>query len=491
VFFQIDLIFCRVLILKFNHPFPYVGLFLTTIYNSRISSGLQQSRPTVSRPMPSSSASSSRRASVPAIHFMTSTGFGAASSTPTTNTNYINNDELYSGLTTFTFGAARTTRSSTPDSEMLDPLPNRTTDQRPRRSLSAVSTPRDDDVDDEAEAARSTRAKMRAIDDGSRRPSLPKNPTSSVSRRHHMHSPQSAGASTITDVGMDIERSSTYTFGLPGLGQYTVDDDDEGDGMFSSSPVIFANSQHSSADDDDEDRMYVLHVGNDKRRGSIPMDIPTPVAWTDSDGSIRAGRKMSRSVDDDIRMSTSGIGGTMGIAGPGPNAYSEPRTKGEWSNFEQQRKPSISHEQENVYGGLDLAYILGSNPSAAVPRQSWSSGGSFVQHQPQIHSQHHAFPLWFKSGGSDGRRPSAVTIGEDTFLKHIEVNDAYYKTRLKDWTFGKERADGPGPGVAHASGGVKDPAFLDTIGPGTHEIWRCQVVGRFSVERLTLPCELI
>jgi hypothetical protein len=294
---------------------------------------------------------------------------------------------------------------------------------------------------------------------------------------------------------MDMDRASTYTFGLPGLGQYIVDDDDDDDdveGEFdpvSSSPVIFAKNQPSLVDDEEE-LHYVLHVGSDQRRSSIPMDIPAPTPRPGSESSIRTRRKMSRSMDDDMRMTTNVITGMKGISDPGTNAYSEPRTRGEWSSFEQQRQFSSTHDQENVYGGLDLAYILGSN-TATVPRQSWSSGGSFVQHQAAMHSPHHSFPLWFRSGSSDGRRPSAATIGEDTFLKHIEVNDAYYKTRLKDWTFGREKADGPGPSAVHAIGGPRDATQSGTIVPGSHEIWRCQVVGRFAVERLTLPCKLI
>lgn len=437
-----------------------------------------------------------------AHHRSSSSTFGNPQ--PPSNPAYISNDDLYSRLDSFTFGAARETRSSTPDEDAVDPFTNRISDQRPRRSLSSVPTLRDDEVDDEAGGIRDSRAKMRAIDDGTRRPSLPNN---EASYSHHRRNRSSIDTTTPRP-SVDVDRSSVHTFGFAGIYQrtgasYSDEEDDEIDqlGEASSSPVVFANSRQLFSEDEEDDQFDYVPIGDTQRRGSLPMIIPGSVASADSGRdslSIRTRRKLSRSLDDDISMINHGAGVMLGALEGGTNAYSEPLTRGEWSTFDQQyqRPPTISDAgpDENIYEGLNLEYIFGEGATPDAPRRSWdSSGGSFVQpqqHQAPTPSSH--FGLRFIGGGNlDSRRPSAATIGEDTFFKHVRTNDANYASRLDEWTFGKEKADGPGLNLAKSPSGHKHSAHMNTIAPGMHEIWRCQVVGRFTVERITLQCTFL
>jgi hypothetical protein len=382
-----------------------------------------------------------------------------------------------------------------PGAEILDASFGRLMGQKPRRSLSSIPTARDEVIFDEADAARSNRAKMRAIDDGNRRPSLPKNPISDLPPQQRIRKRSSIDTSINRNVSLDADRSSTYTFGLPGIYNSFVRDQNRKDhddlfDVVSSSPVVFAQSRSVSPDFDvDEDMRFAISLSNEERRGSLPVDIPAPSTSSDED-SIAVRRKMSRSLDSDLRTINSGIEGMMSAV-PGANSQSEPLTRGEWSSIEQQNQQRQSPDivpEENPYEGLNLAYIFGENPMSGVPRKSWSSGGSFVQRQPEPSStaaaQNHHFGLWFNTGPSDGRRLSSTTIHEDTFYRHLRNNDANYDARLSEWSFGKEKADGGGPRTVNVHTGASKDGTSNTV--YIHEIWRCQQVGRFDVQIGTL-----
>ena len=464
------------------------------------------------------SSVSTRRASVPTIHLKSSPTASVSPSLSTppqaTHPAYINSDELYSGLKTYSFGAPGVTRSSTPDSDIYESHPSPwyvERHQRPRRSLSSVPTPRDEMEIDEAEISRNSRAKMRAIDDGGRRPSLPKNPASSPSpplSASWRNSPDENASSA--DVIMD-DRASTYTFGVPAMYHYSDSEqssylDEEPLDQLSTSPITFAHTPPGVGDDEGRRNSFVVPIGHDiqLRRGSLPMLIPeTPrpnnrVEMIGGD-EIQAMRKMSRSLDDEI--STLGLGEPSNVQQPGGSARSEPLSKADWGSFQHQIDsrpiPTIhtrysqfstqqveEEDESNAYTGLDLGYILGSGGGGG-PRSSWSSE-SFVQRRLSVTQNPGGFAGFGISFGRDDRRPSVATAtGEDTFFRHVQRNDALYALRLEEWTFGKEKADAAGPRLSGlAPGGIT----ATTIGPGTHEIWRCHVVGRFNVERQAIHC---
>ena len=366
---------------------------------------------------------------------------------------------------------------------------------------------------DEAEISRHSRAKMRAIDDGGRRPSLPKNPPSSpppsASSTNMIHQNENPSSS---DLIMD-DRASTYTFGVPAMYNHSDSEqssyfDEEPLDRLSTSPITFAGTPTGAGDDDEGKRnSFVVPIGHGihLRRGSLPLSIPeTPRPNTRAGmiggDEIQAMRKMSRSLDDEI--SILGLVEPPNTQQPGGSARSEPLTKADWSSFQHQidvrptpatltyqSRPSTQQaegeDEPNAYSGLNLAYILGSGEDGG-PRNSWSSE-SFVQRRPSVVQHTGGFAGFGLSFGRDvDRRPSVATAtGEDTFLRHLQHNDAGYALRLEEWTFGREKADATGPRLSGlTAGGV--PAA--TIGPGTYEIWRCHVVGRFNVERHAFQC---
>lgn len=356
---------------------------------------------------------------------------------------------------------------------------------------------------DEAEISRHSRAKMRAIDDGGRRPSLPKNPTSSPSpppsapwqdmiRRNE--DPSSS------DFTMD-DRDSTYTFGIPAMYHHSDSEqssflDEEPLDQLSTSPITFAHTPPGVGEDEEGRRnSFVVPIGHDinLRRGSIPMAIPETPRQSIQEGmitadEIQAMRKMSRSLDDEI--SILGLVGSSIAQQPGGSARSEPLSKADWSSFQQEidaratpTQQAEGEDESNAYTGLNLAYILGSGGSGG-PRASWSSE-SFVQRRASIAQNTSGFSGFGLSFSREADRRPSVATAEDTFLWHLQRNDANYALRLEKWTFGKEKADASGPRLSGlTAGGVAAP----TIGPGTYELWRCHVVGRFNVERLALQC---
>ena len=134
--------------------------------------------------------------------------------------------------------------------------------------------------------------------------------------------------------------------------------------------------------------------------------------------------------------------------------------------------------------GTDKAeYILGSGGSGG-PGSSWSSE-SLAQRRQSITQRTSGFAGFGLSFGRDADRPSSVATAEDTFLRDPQHNDANYTLRVEEWTFGREKADGSGPGLSGLTAG---DVAAPTVGSGSSELWRCHVAGRFSVERFALLC---
>lgn len=233
--------------------------------------------------------------------------------------------------------------SSIPDREGR---PDIDRDRTPRHS---VSHPRDEE-DDHDEAARQTRSKMRAIDDGRRRPSLPANmfsekPSTSETDEDRLDSHSDSGEEGgALDTDMELEApvhdgASQHTFGgargsrawgrqqREGASEdseperqydsYVVDpserDDDQG-----GSPVTFAATITSDDDrwsySDSSDRGTSAHQYASGRRPSLPMAIPTPTHTSGFDtaeqrdreasiATITNARRPSRSLDDDLNAS--------------------------------------------------------------------------------------------------------------------------------------------------------------------------------------------
>ncbi|KAI0374112.1 hypothetical protein BV20DRAFT_602405 [Pilatotrama ljubarskyi] len=515
-----------------------------------------QSTTTVSRPpqlqqrplprrathTPSSSISSSRRTSLPTILHQSANK--TAPSPPTTtindNANFLTaSDDIYSNLSTFTFGAARPS-PPTRRAEQISPFTTVSgpsgTDRTPRPSLSGSAhgsrTPRVHPTagpEDEDEAARRTRAKMRAIDDGTRRPSLPSNADSDPS---NAPSPPRAetdseaeldsaayddGEELDTDVEFELrnfsredisDAASQHTFGggntvhtkstrIAGDDRLSIamslieqDDEDESGDTGTSSPVTFARIRDSSGDSGSS----AVSSPSQSRRGSVPWNIPGATGTgpglrdrEDSEATILAGRRMSRSLNDELAGYANGHGPAPASANPSVQATSQPTTRSDWRNLEAQAQAQTqTHAQIQVdepapqeerppevnasdaYEGFNLSYVLG-DPL----RKSWSSGApSYIA--PGSESRRGSIAPWEAHSISSGRRSSVTTMSDDAFTSQLRKLDKGYTRRREEWSFRKETADGQ----THPSS-----ASTRSGRPAIHELWRHEYVGRFKVDK--------
>ncbi|KDQ21577.1 hypothetical protein BOTBODRAFT_207505 [Botryobasidium botryosum FD-172 SS1] len=139
------------------------------------------------------SSSSSRRTSLPALHYNRTQTLRSPLPQPSVD------QSLYDDLSKFVFGAVRaqsrpsTENDSVSDHDSVHSLPSSHRSQLRRLSRREEKRPQENEDDistDEDELIRRLdRAKMRAIDDGTRRPSLPINipPSHSSHSRHTLH----------------------------------------------------------------------------------------------------------------------------------------------------------------------------------------------------------------------------------------------------------------------------------------------------------------
>ncbi|CDO75363.1 hypothetical protein BN946_scf184966.g31 [Trametes cinnabarina] len=508
-----------------------------------------QSSTTVSRPpqlqqrhlprrathTPSSSITSSRRTSLPTIlhHSATKT----APSPPTTTTTINDNasfltasDDIYSNLSSFTFGAARSASSSR-RAEHISPFtvsgPNGA-DRTPRQSLSTPSngsrTPRDQSTGanehgDDEEAARQNRAKMRAIDDGTRRPSLPTNahsaPASSLSSPPRPETDSEAeldsatygdGEELDTDVEFDYRNFSRedvsdvalhHTYDYKSLGRAAGDEtmsaalsavehheEDERMDVGMSSPVIFARNRDSSG----ESSSSPISSPAQSRRGSVPWSIalgpPMVRDREDSESTILAGRRASHTLDElgHPSASTSSSQATSQLTSHPDRLIVETsaqtQTQTQFQGQIQEEECEQPAQQQEIqppepgasdaYEGFNLQYVLG-DPS----RRSWSSGApSYVA--PGSDSRRGSIAPWENNSISSGRRSSTTTMSDDAFTSQLRKLDKGYTRRHEEWSFRKETVDGPGQPSS-----VTSRAGRPTI----QELWRHEYVGRFRVDK--------
>lgn len=353
-----------------------------------------------------------------------------------------NDDDYYtySSLSTFTFGVA-SARSQSFDPDMASPLSVQTTsesghtcstgstDRTPRPS---ISHPRGSDDERGEDENRRIRAKMRAIDDGGRRPSLPTNlyipdrpssdgPSGSSSHHHPDASgsdsdpiaPSSASDpdfdlgndSGIVDTDVELEGivpddASQNTFGLDQVrSPYTSDSGAESDVDASpgtqqcadyyivdpnerrheaGSPVVFASA---GSDDEDSD---VSETGSrglaNMRRNSVAIRMATARdrSLRTHETDLRRKDINSREREDSaatVRRPTDEnmeIGVDVSITNSdGERQPSLPTPN--WSMFNENAGVStVEDSGENVYQGIDLNYIMGGSTGPGSRRSSHS-----------------------------------------------------------------------------------------------------------------------
>jgi hypothetical protein len=337
------------------------------------------------------------------------------------------------------------------------------------------------------------------------------------------------------------------------------------DGLLSThlSPDTFARRNLDVIEGEDEDELEYVDVSWEmessanygERRGSLPLAIPGASSSADRpmadlyaigrerEDSVATLRKMSRSVDDELR-SFHGSGGSAS-AGVGQDPQSEPRTKGDWRSLAETHAQLMAKDKgkqketnndivitsDSALDGYNASFIL--NDAALLTSRRASDAPSYVQRPPQsqaLTTRHNnaVFPF---SWNSD-RRPSTATVGtsasagDDTFDRYVRKWDKGYGLRKAGWSFVREKADGPGFGASSASslrrrasdasgtprgsisGSTMTTAIIadssrskarakeaerlaKTFIPSGQEIWRNEVVGRFKVDRTTVHREYL
>ncbi|KAI0093071.1 hypothetical protein BDY19DRAFT_1045374 [Irpex rosettiformis] len=470
-------------------------------------------------------------------------------------------DDIYSNLSTYTFGAPKVNASQMSDSsDMISPLTrvsgSGSADRTPRPSVSGASGGRrksysskvsdpaegDDEYEDEDDDARGkARSKMRAIDDGTRRPSLPTNslaaistastpppssssnpdseasPTSRSSHESELDSSEPEGdegeaAEFDTDVELDMshdhhtngsldppmsDAASQRTFGPGSFDHYGYwrspfdgqsrskgdDEDEDEDDIDSISPVTFKHEDEEGYDDGDRPLPSLAS----SRRGSVPWETLSPrslVSGRDREDSTKTivAPRGSRSVEN------------LTISSPEP--IQSPRRDNRPLDGQGDTSPqdeSVAVNDEFQYGPYDLNYIL----SGVEPRKSWSSGSaSYVQAATRRQSgdPYSLAASWDTDLFRNARRPSTATIGssEDAFTKHVRALDPDYNAREERWSFKRESSDGRGPHrmqLAASPSQTPSVPTPHTMMPQTQEMWRQDFVGRYKVDRLRLPSE--
>lgn len=517
----------------------------------------------------SSSVSSNRRPSLPTIHLQPSPPSG----TPLNESSaYPNNgaggtDDLYSNLSSFTFGSAHTVRSDHLDMSPIPP-PSGTSsaDRTPRPSISGPSsgsshassstrsrTPRirsrelDDEGcradDEDEEMEQQGRAKMRAMNDGTRRPSLPMNlrrPDSSHSpqrRTSVSHSVQRSGTSS-SERARDSTPETSEAETEPGMrdedGEHDAeagdfDTDVEMDYRHAITPASRVGdmsdtaSQHTFGGDyreyvynsnsvgHSDDRMSVSETSEpDDEVPELPMVTQTEYS-IDIQGNVAVvqGRRSSipwatpevpETVPRDREDSLATLTGSPTKATRKDHQASSPTDPLGVQSFAQDQP--LQPAEPDPFSGFNLNYILGTRADDNGDNKSWHSAGSaWMQVDP-----HYAPPVPMDGArpsadfeafdfqgwgapvtGVSGRRPSTVTVsslGEDAFMRHLQRYDPVSSTRAVEWTFKRESADGTSQDIIPGTRWVQGAARA--IAPGTQEIWRQAHVGRFKVDKLLM-----
>ncbi|KAH8080250.1 hypothetical protein BXZ70DRAFT_901466, partial [Cristinia sonorae] len=460
-------------------------------------------------------------------------------------------EDLYSGLSSFTFGAVQQPATHPADpADNISPLTKLadSADHTPRPSISGPGGTKpssksrngkqraaadadmgDDEYEDEDDNERQkSRAKMRALDDGSRRPSLPVNvyipdgtqassPTSAPSDPERQMSPGSnseqdtsepdaeEAAELDTDVEFDLHQhsgaeehilsdsASQHTFGggfdhygfrdgkLLSSDQMSLIDDDENDSdgrAISMSPVTFTQPRDDELDSETEFpiRRQTFLYNIPTAAASMEDSIPTARNREDSMATVTI-RRASRSMEDDL----------AGTASSGPSSSTS-----QFMELGHQGALAIEPESEavrnDVYEGFRLDYILENDA-----RRDSMSQASFMEINKSTTfsvSNQDISPFNFFPGVG-GRRPSTITVGttagEDAFTRHVRKHDDAYMRRRRDWSFLRESNDGRGPKLLTVPPQNSEPQQTPTtMRPGTQEIWRNAFIGRFKVDRMAM-----
>jgi hypothetical protein len=474
------------------------------------------------------------------------------------NLDIFNDDDYYahSSLATFSFGAATAHRQPF-DPDTPSPLSVRATsesghshstgsiDRTPRPSISNTRGPDDESGEDET---RRSRAKMRAIDDGGRRPSLPTNiytvdrhdadnlPSPSTSRSAEASGsdsdPIASGnasdadfdrgcESGIVDTDVELEGiapddTSQNTFGFDQFEEWDiVNPTDRREDA--SSPVVFADPG-SEEDDSDVSETGSRGLAN-MHRNSIVIRAATArerflrPSETDS-GHVQTNTRAREDSAATVRRPSNADQETsVQITVTGPNRERRPSLPSpNWTMFTNTAGISTTEDSgEGVYQGIDLNYIMSVGASAGSRRSSHSfiAPQSLPLPPPKDKSKDKDKYKKDKSKGKDTLDIAAVQglIAPPDALPN--------RQEIAPWAEAGEITGGPRrPSTVTLddsfAGGLRrlDPGYAERRNewsfirerdqvvhpprdpegsPRMWDVWRCAQIGKIRLERAILP----
>ena len=306
----------------------------------------------------------------------------------------ISEDDLYGTLQSFKFGAP----------------PRHATHQPPN------------DEEDEDERQRGDRAKMRAIDDGTRRPSLPTNSSTPIIP----HSRPSLSSLTSADIV---------------VGECQWDEHSEPDwNMCDITPTKASPPPPPLS----AGSVSTQSTQAEPRRPSVPIAIPVLRRRSRSAGELAVDfeQRIRGSIPTQASLSTSAPRFSWGEGRRSPD-----------------NRGTSSSPEENAYEGYDLNYILSQNTAGEDSQlKNQASTGLLL-------------------GKFRSKTKTAVQSRfEDTFMRHIMDSDPVHKQRQAEWTFRLETTINCSNGSP--KGKDKDRSVEEI------DCWRCDWVGKFSVHRI-------
>ncbi|CCM01121.1 uncharacterized protein FIBRA_03169 [Fibroporia radiculosa] len=450
------------------------------------------------------SVSSNRRPSLPTILLppplrpeATSGTNPAVESLPSANSFLSGADDLYSNLSSFTFGSARPNRPEF--LEMISPLSSvpgsNSTDRTPRPSVSGAGsqsttrtrTPRvrpmdmddgcraDDEADDEAE--RESRAKMRAMNDGTRRPSLPMN-TYATGRSKSPRGLPGTGASPSsvslkspvnpregTRDHSESESEASAHFGIEGEGN-DFDTDVEIDFPHPSTAVASHDAEMTDLTSSGAlGREFNLNDSNGEKDHDF-ADIPVIVTHP----AIEPGP--SRGREDSLATLTGAIKTPTVL--PSGDTHSG-------LTADASRPEGRDNIQGTRLESIGQALLQVSSPTSVVPADELNLNLSDWYKGHAIDSEG-----WgAATTGDTGRRTSIMTVGSiDAFIRHVQQHDPVSKSRAVEWSFMPKSVDTPSADAG--ARWAQSHTATRAIAPPTQETWQQMHVGQFKVDRLLM-----
>lgn len=468
------------------------------------------------------------------------------------------NDDLYShlNLAAFSFGAPTVHHDTDTPSPLSVQAPSESghsystgsTDRTPRPS---ISHPRDSGDSGGEDETRRIRAKMRAIDDGGRRPSLPTNrytldhpssddpagpssrsnpetsgsdsePIASGSTSDVDFDPGNESGVVDTDVeleGIALDDASQHTFGLEQCADWYVVDPNERRHE-AGSPVIFASV--GSDDDGDSD---VSEAGSralaSMRRSSVAIRVASTrdrsFYVSDTDGvPTQSNARQREDSTITVRRPSYAVaeGGTSVTVTSSHRDQQPPLPPVNWSMFTNNASISPTDDSgERVYQGIDLDYIMNVDLEGSDTRRS---SLSFIAPQ--------SLPLppskdKRKLKDKEKRKKDKEKKGEDfdVAVMHGLLGSPSGSPNLLDVAPWAE-ADDP-TGLRRPSTATLDDSFAGGLrrddpdyalrrnewsfirerervslpprefdgNPRYWDFWRCSQIGQIRIERATLP----